>query len=396
MKLRTLIVENDRIQAEAARYILQAIVPNQMEDAGLDDFDIELADCAADTRKLLNQAKSKPYDILLLDLGLPENSGEDEKPEMGIDLLKLAKDSEAARGIIVISGFTDLERYARIGADDFIGKPYGKEELQTRVLNAWRKVKEKSRERMVTAIMKESLRDLAPYAEKGIIYRLGSCFSRVTQSVRQETEEIRDELFNQYDLSPDDTLPAPLEQRLVAVEQAVSNAREEWKEIQKPFKISEESPCGVIVEEEVNQQAEKLHPCIYVRMEKSSDHATRILSFRDEFNGNAEVVIREILVGGLSDETDLSKSLEVSVKVVSGEGMGLAQIFFRDNFNPIDSRLAEKINRSDNIPPGDGQWRAWGLSVVQHIALRGGGRLIVEPQQDGNLITYQVTLAQDV
>jgi hypothetical protein len=34
--------------------------------------------------------------------------------------------------------------------------------------------------------------------------------------------------------------------------------------------------------------------------------------------------------------------------------------------------------------------------VVQHIALRGGGRLIVKPLEDGNLITYRVTLAQDV
>src|SRR5262249_36420302 len=264
-------------------------------------------------------------DILLLDLGLPENLGEDEKPEMGIDLLKLAKDQEAARGIIVISVFTDLERYALIGANDFIGKPYSKAELQTRVLSSWRNVKEKYRERMVTAIMKDSLRELAPYADKGLIYRLSSCFSRVTQSVGQETEEIREELFDQYNLSPAGALPAPLEQSLAAMEEAVSSARKEWKELQRPFKIAEELPCGVIVEEEVKRLAENLHPCIYVRLETSSERATRILSFRDEFNGNAEVVIREILVGGLSDETDQTKSLEVSVEVESGDGLGMTQ-----------------------------------------------------------------------
>jgi hypothetical protein len=139
-----------------------------------------------------------------------------------------------------------------------------------------------------------------------------------------------------------------------------------------------------------------LHPCINIRLETSAERATRILSFRDKFNSNAEVVIREILVGGLNDETDYSKALEISVEVVSGDGMGMAQIFFQDNFNPINSDLAEKINNGENIPPGDGQWRAWGLSVVQHIALRGGGRLIVEPREDGNSITYRVTLAQDV
>jgi len=398
MKLRTLIVEDDKYQADAVSYILQATGERQMKDAGIDGFEITMVNYAADARKVLDQAgrDAKPYDLLLLDLGLSENSGEDDKPEMGIELLKLAKDQEAAPGIIVISAFTDLERYALIGATDFIGKPYGKEELQKRVLSAWRNVKEKYRQRMVTAILKDSLRELAPYADKGIIYRLGSCFSRVTHSVRQEAEEIRTELFNQYNLGPADTLPAPLEHRLAAVKDAVNSARQEWKEIQRPFKITEESPCGVIVEDEVKQLAEQLHPCINVRLETSAERATRILSFRDEFNGNAEVVIREILVGGLSDETDHSKSLEVSVEVVSGDGMGMAQIFFQDNFNPIDSDLAEKINNGENIPPGEGQWRAWGLSVVQHIALRGGGRLIVEPREDGNLITYRVTLAQDV
>ena len=61
---------------------------------------------------------------------------------MGIELLKLAKDQEAARGIIVISVFTDLERYAMLAATDFLGKPYGKEELQARALGAWKAVRE--------------------------------------------------------------------------------------------------------------------------------------------------------------------------------------------------------------------------------------------------------------
>jgi CheY-like chemotaxis protein len=398
MKLRTLIVEDNKYQADAISHILQVTNESQTRGVGIDGFEITVVNKAADARKAIDQAgrDARPYDLLLLDLGLPENSVEDEKPEMGIELLKLAKDQDAARGIIVISAFTDLKRYALIGANDFIGKPYDKEELQARVLSAWRNVKEKYRQHMVTAILKDSLRELALYADKGIIYQLGSCFSRVTQSVRQETDEIRKELFSQYNLSPADTLPVPLEQHLAAVEDAVNSARQEWKGIQGPFKITEESPCGVIVENEVKQLAEKLHLCVNVRLETPADRATRILSFRDEFNDNAEVVIREVLVGGLSDETNHSKSLEVSVGVASGDGMGMAEILFQDNFNPIRSDLAEMINKGANIPPREGQWRAWGLSIAQHIALRGGGRLIVEPQEDGNLITYRVTLAQDV
>src|SRR5262245_42757717 len=137
MKLRTLIVEDDKYQADAISYILKATDERQMKDNSIDGFEITMANSASDARKVIDQAgqDAKPYDLLLLDLGLPENSGEDEKPEMGIELLKLAKDHDAARGIIGISVFTDLERYALIGATDFINKPYGKEELQTRVLS---------------------------------------------------------------------------------------------------------------------------------------------------------------------------------------------------------------------------------------------------------------------
>jgi hypothetical protein len=108
------------------------------------------------------------------------------------------------------------------------------------------------------------------------------------------------------------------------------------------------------------------------------------------------MVIGEVLIGGLSEmgENDFSKSWEVAVKAATVDGM--AEISFRDNFKPIPAEQAEMITKGENIPPRDGHWRAWGLSVVQHIALRGGGRLIIKPQEDGNLIIYRVTLAQDV
>jgi hypothetical protein len=122
----------------------------------------------------------------------------------------------------------------------------------------------------------------------------------------------------------------------------------------------------------------------------------RILSFKDAFRNNASMIIREILTGGLSEtkEADLSTLPEVIVNIEKKTGM--AEISFRDGFSPIPADQAEQITKGEIIPPRDGQWRAWGLSVAQHIALRGGGRLIVEPLEDGNLITYRVTLAQDV
>jgi hypothetical protein len=122
----------------------------------------------------------------------------------------------------------------------------------------------------------------------------------------------------------------------------------------------------------------------------------RILSFKDAFRNNALMIIREILTGALSETKDDHTSTLPEVAVNIEKKAGMAEISFRDGFIPIPADQAEQITKGEIIPPRDGQWRAWGLSVAQQVALRGGGRLIVEPLEGGNLITYRVTLAQDV
>jgi hypothetical protein len=312
---------------------------------------------------------------------------------MGIELLKLAKDLEAARGIIVISVFTDLERYALLAATDFIGKPYGKEELQARALNTWKAVRETSRHRKI------SERDLTLYANIGIIYRLSSCFSRLVHSAQREIEEMRGELTARFGERQTAASPEPLARRLAMIESLIRRARDEWREIQEPFQITGDTPHGLAIEEEIKRFVEELRPCIAVKLESPADPADydmRILSFRDSFRNNASMIIREILTGGLSEikEAELSTLPEITVNIEKKAGM--AEISFRDSFSPIPADQAEQITKGEIVPPRDGQWRAWGLSVAQGIALRGGGRLIVEPLENGNLITYRVTLTQDV
>ncbi|MDX2039613.1 MAG: response regulator [Acidobacteriota bacterium] len=398
MKLRTLVVEDQDYQAEAIKHILVELGKTKQEELGLDGIEIYFANCAATARRRLAQAanEKKPFDILLLDLGLPENPGENDKPDVGVDLLKLARGEDAARGITVISVFEDLDRYVLLAADDFIAKPYSKDELLNRTLKVWKEVRVKHCRKTVNEIMKASLSKLALYADKGLSYRLGSCFSRLAQSVRHETDEIRSQLFKQLNVASTGELPSPLIRHLMTVEDSIKDAREEWKQIQSPFKVADFAPATVIVEDELKQLAERLHPCLAVRLEPAGDHQTRILSFKDSVQNNAPMILNELLVSGLNEvaESDYSKPWVVKVEVRIDDGM--AEIAFTDNFKPISPGMAKQINSGDNIAPRDGQWRAWGLSVVQHIALRGGGRLIVQPLEDGNLITYRVTLAQDV
>jgi CheY-like chemotaxis protein len=406
MKLRILVVEDEKPQAEATRHILRTIGPEELKEAGIDGVEVTLANCAADARHHLQRAvgDKKPYDIALLDLGLPENNGESESADQGLSVLSFIREHKAAHDVIIVSVFTELDRYVgpafRLGASDFIGKPYNEEEMQARVLKAWSRIRESRRQIILNEMMKSSLKELAPYADKGISYQLGSCFTKFTRQVRRETDELRAAMLKEFGTGLPEELPGALAQRLAAVENSARDARDEWKRIQEPFKIADDSPRDLVVENAIIQLAEELRPCVTVRIEAPVQNETRILSFQDAYQDNALMVIREILVGGLIEpdepgelnNNDKSWEVEVGIAVVDG----MAEIHFRDNFNPLPIELAGKITKGENIPPRDGQWRAWGLSIVQHIALRGGGRLIVEPLENGNLIIYRVTLAQNV
>jgi DNA-binding response OmpR family regulator len=398
MKLRIIVVEDEKPQAEATRHILRTISPEEMREVGLEGVEVTLANCAADARHHLQRAMEdkKPFDIALLDLGLPENNGESESADQGLSVLNFIRERKAAHDVIIVSVFTELDRYVgpafRLGASDFIGKPYNEEEMQARVLKAWSRIRESRRQLILNEMMKSSLKELAPYADKGISYQLGSCFTKFTRQVRRDTEQLRAAMLSQFGLNSMEELPGALAQRLASVENSVRDARDEWKRIQEPFKIADDSPRDLVVENAIIQLAEDLRPCVTVKIEAPVQSETRILSFQDAYQDNAMMVIREILVGGLIEPDEIEKSWEVAVKVAVVDGM--AEIHFRDNFKPLPVELAEKVTRGENIPPRDGQWRAWGLSIVQHIALRGGGRLIVEPLENGNLIIYRVTLAQ--
>jgi DNA-binding response OmpR family regulator len=401
MKLRIIVVEDEKPQAEATRHILRTISTEELREAGTDGVEVTLANCAADARRQLQRAvdDKKPFDIALLDLGLPENNGESESADQGLSVLNFVRERKAAHDVIIVSVFTELDRYVgpafRLGASDFIGKPYNEEEMQARVLKAWSRIKESRRRMILNKVMKASLKELAPYADKGISYQLGSCFTKFTRQVRRDTHELRDALLGHFGLDSPEDLPGALAQRLASVENSLSDARDEWKRIQEPFKIADDSPRDLVVENAITQLAEELRPCVTVRIKESVQNETRILSFQDAYQDNALMVIREILVGGLIEPDEPNKkdnSWEVAVKIAVVDGM--AEIHFRDNFIPLPIELAEKVTKGENIPPRDGQWRAWGLSIVQHIALRGGGRLIVEPLENGNLIIYRVTLAQ--
>src|SRR5690348_7042444 len=94
MKLRIIVVEDEKPQAEATRHILRTIGREELREAGIEGVEITLANCVADARHHLQRAveDKKPFDIALLDLGLPENNGESESADQGLSVLSFIRE----------------------------------------------------------------------------------------------------------------------------------------------------------------------------------------------------------------------------------------------------------------------------------------------------------------
>lgn len=115
-KANVLVVEDDAIQAEATRQIL--------EKAGYDVV------CVKDGFSAIKQVKINKPDIILLDVVLP---GLD-----GYEICRWLKLEEATKGIPVImltvkKELSDKISGLRIGADDYLPKPYNELELNARI-----------------------------------------------------------------------------------------------------------------------------------------------------------------------------------------------------------------------------------------------------------------------
>lgn len=76
----------------------------------------------------IDEANSNDYDIILLDLGLPDGSG--------FEVLKAIRKNQSSVAIIIITAQGNLEDKIlglQLGADDYLTKPFALAELQARI-----------------------------------------------------------------------------------------------------------------------------------------------------------------------------------------------------------------------------------------------------------------------
>ena len=114
--MRVLIIEDDAPTAQSMALHLAA-----------EGYEVELGTLGSE---VLGRSAAGKFDIVLLDLGLPDMSG--------VQVIRQLRAESVGTPVVVVSGTSDIESKVQAlggGADDYITKPFHKQELLAR-LNA--------------------------------------------------------------------------------------------------------------------------------------------------------------------------------------------------------------------------------------------------------------------
>lgn len=154
-------------------------------------------DIALGGQRAIDMLQDNTYDLLLLDLRMPEVTGH--------DVLRYMKSQSIATMTIVISGETSLDDIAhalRQGAYDYLKKPYVPEELLATVNNAIRRKRLEDANRVMHNRLNRSerLHRLIVNNSPDIIYVLDEqgCFSFLNSKIELLLGYRREELLNRH------------------------------------------------------------------------------------------------------------------------------------------------------------------------------------------------------
>ena len=357
---------------------------------GILPFKIDKTASVTGARECLDAAE-RPYDICMLDLSLPQNDKESrENQRGGYEVIEHIAKTGAAKRVIVVSVFNEYKHVIeafRGGAFDFITKPYEADTLRAQVLNCLRNLLAKES----ASILDGRIKELLPHAEKGLAHYFTQTFSALLNSTLRATGEIEHYAREHYGLDLVRNEQDGLMRQLRLHRESTSKAREDWLKRQADLFTDDEVARQESTEELLYRTNETLLPCLTVKrtqllLDLPPSGSSTVLTFQQDVHA----VLKEIVLGGLSELPDYGDSHRIEATIVPNDRRAI--IRFQDDLEPIPKEDANKINEGYSIVSDPQFGRRWGLSIAQHIALRGGGDLVVEPQARGNIITYRTPL----
>ncbi|HOD39085.1 MAG TPA: response regulator transcription factor [Candidatus Wallbacteria bacterium] len=116
-KTKILLVEDD-----------EALAGGLKEALGLENIEVVTAGSAAEAGRIINESGLSGFDIMVLDLTLPDGSG--------LDILKKIRRESLDFAVIILSAkSSELDKVVglELGADDYMCKPFSLKELHARI-----------------------------------------------------------------------------------------------------------------------------------------------------------------------------------------------------------------------------------------------------------------------
>lgn len=385
-----LVDDLESVRHQVKRY-LDNVDKQICKDNGIGRIDIDLADSVTQAKSFLKDAVTRPFDLVILDLRLPIRSGATNPlVANGFRLLRHIQASQTANGVVVISNYSDyknLRTAFKDGAVDFVNKPFRQHHVEPTVLKSLVRLMTQQCERLLS----QRVFNLVAHSQLGLAHGFRQVFFTLLRGVSEAAEGVERYARERYGLDREKDSDDSLTVLLKAHQDSIKVAREDWTRMQDELAASSSDFGAGNVSEMLRSIAVDLKPALVVKrlaLATKANYDRPVHTFENDVG----VVLREIIAGALSELSSDGEVRSMSIHFVTEPTR--AGVVFEDDLDPIPEKQMRAINEGQRIIPDAKFGRAWGLSVAQHIALRGGGELKVSTKRGKNVITYYIPLAE--
>lgn len=390
MIANTLIVENEPYVGEDNERFLSAISDELLRAHGITGFRFTQAKSGGSALAALSDAKDKghPYQVVLLDLHLPETDGAPPKTiDEGFKVMDYAHATGAAKCILPVSAMKQpevMERAIRGGVVDFVPKPYTPEQLREGFLWAWRHLLLSEKDRLE----QERILRLLPHVQRWWVTPLSGVFFELLRTTADAVGELRNELHERMALDFQRGSGDPIVRELMRIESGIRTTNDKWLKL-TARREPENAPPPALLEDTLRKVMTELEPW-RILTKATLFEVPKTVTQVDVFGDDLEVILRELLAGPLLGK-DTGEPLELALSIRNEPPWVTLRL--RDNCRNLADEDVNRINRGEQIEPDSKFGRAWGLSILRHTARRGAGKIEVTSLETGNEVTYQLPLA---
>lgn len=369
-------------------------------------FEVETATTGTEAMDRLERAASSglPYDVLLLDLGLPPEAGANEDPQVGLDILEWLHrqreqgEAPACLTTVVESVHTEVPTFLkmiRLGLAHFIPKPFSRscEEVYRTVARATAAGLERGwhRQRMrgLRSLVDPTMSKLHAHAQAQVADQVAKVTADGIGDILQGLERLGALLSDRYQLDPGEDADDPVCAALKSVRQAALDTSRRCAVEREALTPDTGEVAEVRIDDLVREVLNWLRPGIlfkHLAIDGPGDTDETVRTFRDEMR----MILEELLSGAIESSKPASG---LSIAVSRDSDGQAVRLVVRDSAEPLSAEVVQRINKAEPFKPTAD--RAWGLSLAQRVARSIGTRITVEPRKNGNTCTLHVPVIAD-